>query len=190
LKAPPALAVDLQDKLDDATPLLHRVSPTSSLLRVAPSLCLASVLSSLWGCHLDFSLGIEAAGSHVPHKSLVSVHATSMPDVIQPGCRLPLDLSWANDSSQFRHRSYAFDTFPVVHSLRLPKPHLTRSRRAFSIDAHHPDFWSEQLVAVWSLPCRPARGALPHLLCSTAAFSWPLRPPFGAFVAHSRPQNA
>ena len=114
---PPAFgAVDLQDKLDDAAPLLHRVSPTSSLLLAAPSLCLASVLSSLWVSHLDFSLCIEATGSHVPHKGLAQVHATSMPGVIQPGCRLPLDLSRANDSSRFRHHSYAFDTFTMVQS--------------------------------------------------------------------------
>jgi hypothetical protein len=70
---------------------------------------------------LDFSLRIEATGSHVPHKGLVSVHATSMPDVAQASCRLLLDWSRSNDSSRFRHRPYAFDTFPAVHSLRLPK---------------------------------------------------------------------
>jgi len=64
---------------------------------------------------LDFSLRIEATGSHVPHKGLVEVHATSMPDATQAGCRLLLDLSRANDTSRFRHRSYAFDTFTVVH---------------------------------------------------------------------------
>jgi hypothetical protein len=50
---------------------------------------------------LGFSLLIEATGSHVPHKGLVQVHATSMPDVAQAGCRLLLDLSRANDSSRF-----------------------------------------------------------------------------------------
>jgi len=69
---------------------------------------------------LDFSLPIEATGSHVPHKGLDQVHATSMPDVAQAGCRLPLDSSRANDSSRFRHRSYAFDTFPVVHLCSSP----------------------------------------------------------------------
>ena len=95
------LAVDERRSLDDATPLLHRVSPTSQLLRVAPPLCLASVLSSSGFFPLDFSLGIEATGSHVPHKGLVHSHATSMPDAAQASCRLPLDSSRANDSSRF-----------------------------------------------------------------------------------------
>jgi len=69
---------------------------------------------------LDFSLLIEATGSHVPHKGLVQVHATSMPDVAQAGCRLLLGSSRANDSSRFRHRSYAFDTFMVVHGCSSP----------------------------------------------------------------------
>ena len=63
---PPAYAVDEQSSLDDATPSLRRVSPASPLLRVAPPLCLASVLSSWEGCSLDFSLAIEATGSHHP----------------------------------------------------------------------------------------------------------------------------
>lgn len=64
---------------------------------------------------MDFSLVIEATGSHVPHKGLIQVHATSMPDADQAGYRLLLDLSRSNDSSRFRHRPYAFDTFAVVH---------------------------------------------------------------------------
>jgi hypothetical protein len=97
----PYCGIDLLDKLNDATPLLGRISPTSSLLRVAPSLCLASVLSSLWVCHLEFSFSIKATGSHVPHKGLGQGHAISMPDAIQAGYRLLLDLSRANDSSRF-----------------------------------------------------------------------------------------
>jgi hypothetical protein len=69
---------------------------------------------------LDFFLRIEATGSHVPHKGLVQVHATSMPDAAQAGCRLLLNSSRANDSSRFRHRSYAFDTFMVVHGCSSP----------------------------------------------------------------------
>ena len=65
---------------------------------------------------MDFSLCIEATGSHVPCKDLLQVHAASMPDADQPGCRLPLILSRANDSSRFRHRPYAFDTYSAVQS--------------------------------------------------------------------------
>ena len=82
---------------------------------------------------MDFSLHIEATGSHVPHKGLVQGHATFMPGAAQPSCRLPLDLSRVNDSPRFRHRPYAFDTLPVVHTLRLPAPYLTRSSRAVSV---------------------------------------------------------
>jgi hypothetical protein len=45
------------------------ITETSKLLRVAPPLCPASVLSLLWGLHLSFSLHIGVTGSHVPHKS-------------------------------------------------------------------------------------------------------------------------
>src|SRR5688572_14041489 len=63
---------------------------TSTLLRVVPSLCTASVLWPSWGFHLGVSLGrfpfqenpfgIGAPGSHVPHHRLQQVQATSMPD--------------------------------------------------------------------------------------------------------------
>jgi hypothetical protein len=43
---------------------------------------------------LSFSLAIETTGSHVPHKSLDQVHATSMPGAAQAINRLPLDSSW------------------------------------------------------------------------------------------------
>ena len=102
LKAPlPQDGIDPLNKLNDATPLLGRISLASSLLRVAPSLCLASVLSSLWVFHLEFSFVIKATGSHVPHKGLSQGHAISMPDAIQAGYRLLLDFSRANDSSRF-----------------------------------------------------------------------------------------
>jgi hypothetical protein len=38
---------------------------------------------------LDFSLGIEATGSHVPYKSLVESRAAYMPDAVRAGSRLP-----------------------------------------------------------------------------------------------------
>src|SRR5688572_5356600 len=52
-----------------------------------------------------------------------------------------------------------FDTVPTL-STRLrwfirfvsTGPHLMRSRRTFSRDAHHPDSLPEQLTVVWSLP--------------------------------------
>jgi hypothetical protein len=142
---------------------------------------------------LDFSLRIEATGSHVPHKGLVQVHATSMPDVAQAGCRLLLDLSRSNDSSRFRHHPYAFDTFPVVHSLRLP---ATSPDAVFA--APFPSTLTtpalDRSSSWWfgACLCRPARGAHPHPLCSKAASKLAVtsRPPFRAVVAHSRRRSA
>src|SRR5215469_3664800 len=57
-------------------------SGTSSLLRVIPPLCSASGLSSLWVHHLDFSVRIAAAGSHVPHNRLLTDSG-----LLNAGCR-------------------------------------------------------------------------------------------------------
>ena len=75
--------VDQSIRLNNVTPSLHPHYRTSSLLRVIPSLCSASVLSLLRVLHLSFSLTIWTTGSHVPHKSLAQVHATFMPDAAQ-----------------------------------------------------------------------------------------------------------
>lgn len=56
-------AVGLPSKLDGPTPLLRPHYQPSSLVRVGPPQCLASVLSSSWVFHLDFSLAIETTGS-------------------------------------------------------------------------------------------------------------------------------
>ena len=56
------------------------ITEPSTLIRDDPPLCFASVLSSSWGRHLDFSLSIETTGSHVPHKSLTQIHATFTPE--------------------------------------------------------------------------------------------------------------
>ena len=79
------------------------ITRTSSLLRDDPPLCSASVLSFSWVLHLNFSLIIGMTGSRVPHESLNQVHAAFMPDAIQSVNRYPLDLSWANVTSQFWH---------------------------------------------------------------------------------------
>jgi len=56
------------------------ITEPSSLIRVAPPLCLASVLRLLRVLRLSRSLHIEATGSQVPHLSLDQAHATFMPD--------------------------------------------------------------------------------------------------------------
>src|SRR4030042_1218647 len=90
------------------------ITETSTLLRVGPSPCSASVLSLSWVLHLSFSLTIGTTGSRVPHKSLIQVHATFMPDAAQAVNRFPLDLSWSGVRLQFRHRLFVFDTSSVV----------------------------------------------------------------------------
>src|SRR6516225_3421685 len=50
------------------------ITGPSTLLRVAPPLCPASVLFA-GTARLDFSLGIGATGSHVPRKSQMQSHA-------------------------------------------------------------------------------------------------------------------
>src|SRR4030042_2727725 len=86
------------------------ITETSTLLRVGPPLCPASVLSPSWVLHLGFSLTIETTGSRVPHKSLVQVHATFMPDAAQAVNRFSpgLILEWctppvSTSSFCFRH---------------------------------------------------------------------------------------
>ena len=72
--------VDQRVKLDDPTPSLHPHYRTSSLIRVGPPLCPASVLSPSWVLHLGFSLNIGTTGAHVPQRSLAQSHATFTPE--------------------------------------------------------------------------------------------------------------
>ena len=66
-----------------------RITRPSSLLRVVPPLCLASVLSPLRGFRLDFSLDIEATGSKVPQMSLIRALAVFVPDATRAGLQAP-----------------------------------------------------------------------------------------------------
>src|SRR5262249_20628506 len=74
--------------------------------------------------------------------------------------------------------------------VRLFSAHLTGLSRLF-LNAHYPGHCAG--AASGGLDPGPAarvRGANPHLPCSSAAFRWPCRPPFRAFVAHSHRRNA
>src|SRR3954470_21235145 len=66
---PPSL-VGRPPRPECRVPSLRRRCPASTVLRTRPPLRLASVLGSSGVCPLEVSLGIEATGSHVPHKSL------------------------------------------------------------------------------------------------------------------------
>jgi len=96
--------------------LLHLHYQASSLLQTRPPLRLASVLGSSWVSHLEFSLRIEATGSHVPHKSLSlasrRLHAGHRSNSQQAPSELhprPTTGTW------FRWHPYAFDTSSTVH---------------------------------------------------------------------------
>jgi hypothetical protein len=82
---------------------------------------------------LGFSLIIGATGSHVPHESLVQVHAACMPDAAWAVSGFP------PDSSRNRRLNPGFDVVQKLSTslqrftrVRLPGPHLTRSCPAFS----------------------------------------------------------
>ncbi|TIV47962.1 MAG: hypothetical protein E5V88_30610 [Mesorhizobium sp.] len=80
-----------------------------------------------------FSLRIRTTGSHVPCKSLVQVHADFEPDVAGAG----LQVSAQTDPEVTTSPGFDIvDTISAVHHrfafARLPEPHLTGSRPAFS----------------------------------------------------------
>jgi len=104
------LRVGSKIELDDAAPWLHSHYEASTLIRAAPPLCSASVLSSLWDHHLEFSLHIGATGSHVPHRSLNHVHAALTPGATQAISRLLLGSSWATTTP-------SFDAIPTLSTL-------------------------------------------------------------------------
>src|SRR3954471_12333432 len=110
------------------------ITGTSTLLQAHPPLCPASVLRLSWVFHLSFSLSIEATGSQVPCSSQDRARATLMPDAT---------LAVSGSPPALIPEQRLLPGFDVVHTLstlrrwftrvRLPDPHLTRSRRAFSL---------------------------------------------------------
>ncbi len=147
------------------------ITGSSSLLRVAPPLCPASVLSHLWVFHLCFSLDIRATGSHVPHKSLYQVHAISMPETIWPVIRFPPDSSQGNDyplvlTSSLRFRHF-ISWFTCV---RLLDTHLTGSCPAFSVTLTTPALYRRSLrwfeASTWMAASRGQPSSLMQHSCT------------------------
>src|SRR5215471_10262625 len=144
--------------------------PSSSLLRIAPSLCLASI---------RWSSGVLPWASLFTSRRQVPTFRTkAWIRVTPPLCRMPsrqaADSPWAVPGSTTRP---GFDIVPTLStrsrwftSVRLSDPYLTRSCRAVSLDAHHPDSLPEQLKVVWSLPCRPAPRGHPSSLVQLGHF--------------------
>jgi hypothetical protein len=116
---------------------------------------------------------IGATGSHVPCKSPGQTRAAYMPDAIWAVGRLPPDLSrspaLAPVSTPLKFLTTRHQRFALA---RLPDPHLTRSRRAFSRSAHHERHLTAAACGGLGPPPaeRPRRTYL-HLLHSTASRS-------------------
>ena len=118
--------------------------------------CASHRYAGPWGSSLGCLSYIEATGSHVPHNGLGQSHAA----LCRMSSRRAADSPWTGPGKPFAPVSTSFLRFRHVRrgltSVRLSVPQLTRSRRAVSLDAHHPGSLPEQLKVVWSLPCRPA----------------------------------
>jgi hypothetical protein len=154
----------------------HRYSAPRSLVRLGYSLSQPTNRA-------DRSIG--ATGSHVPCKSPSQARAAYMPDAVWAVSRLPPGLSRSpglapvSTPLEFvttRHQRFA-------HA-RLPDPHLTRSRRAFSRNAHHDRHLTDAACGGLEPPPagRPRRTYL-HLSHSTAPGSSYIDAS-SAFVAH------
>ena len=147
------------------------ITEPSSLLRASLPPCPASVLwLSQVPSHLSFSLRIGTTGSHVPHRSLIQVHAAFMPGAewalnryAPPLSRRPHSPAVSTPVRSFRHVIGRF-TF-----VRLHGSHLTQSSsRAFSSNAHHQGTVSPAACGgLRPAPASRPRGALPHLRQST-----------------------
>jgi len=147
-------------------PLRSRcITHPSSLLRVVPPLCLASVRSSLRVVRLDFSLYIEATGSKVPCPSLICALAAFVPDAAWARYRLLPRLSWSYHRLQFRRQR---DTVSTPHQrftcVRLRRSHLMRSRRTFCTRRFPQRLLTAAVRAgLWPGPVTRPRGTYPHL---------------------------
>jgi hypothetical protein len=79
---------------DDPTPSLHlHYRDFNATTSQSAPVSRIGTLTLVGAPHLSFSLSIGATGSHVPHKSLVQVHATCMPGATQTVSRFPLGSS-------------------------------------------------------------------------------------------------
>jgi len=124
---------------------------------------------------LECSLGIEARGSHVPHKSLCRAHAALVPVITRAVGRHPPSLVPG------QRLEPGFDDVPTLSTryqrfthVRLPGTYLTGISRLFRL-AHYPSRWTG--AASGGLDPGPApriRGTCPHLSCSKATSSRPL----------------
>jgi len=134
----------------DPIPLLQPHYEPSSLLRIGPPQCSASVLSPHGFRRLCFSLNIRALVPAVPCKSLHPIHALSTPVAVCPVIRHP------TDSSQRRPTPPVSTTFEYL-TTRLRRVHFRSSLGCvpaqgialyFGSNAHHHGSLPQQLGVV------------------------------------------
>ena len=134
---------------------------------------------------MDFSLRIEVARSHVPHKSPDHVHAAYMPDATQAVNRLRLGLypgARENLPRFGRHSCFLSTLHQRFTCVRLRGPYLTQSCCAFSLPLTTTTLcWPQQRKVVWDLPLQA--GPEGPTLISCAA--WLLH--FGLLASFQRP---
>ena len=159
----------------DPTPLLGPHYPPSSLVRVGPSQCSASVRSPRGGCHLGFSLGLGTTGSRSstrePESGSRPLYAGRRPPST-PGLRRTL--SQEIETPLVLTTSLWITTRPQGFTcVRLPDPHLlgVPPRRVDS-NAHHRRLLT---AAAWRglepAPGSRLRRAYLHLPCSLGTVS-------------------
>lgn len=152
----------------DSTPSLQPHYRPSSLLRVDPSQCCASVLSPRGFCHLCFSLDIAATGSRSSTQKPESgsrplyagrrLSSSQVPDKLIPRARRPLgfdDKSLVDDASS--KGSLSFDSL-ILTCPGCPRTWPQRSPPCLLNTAA----WGGLKPA----PESRLRGAYPHLPCS------------------------
>lgn len=116
--------------------------------------------------HLDFSLGIQTTGSHVPQQSLKQRHATYTPDTTQPISRHSLDSSQTTKQDPvLMSPDFSFDASSVVR-LRSSRCLVHDvSCDAFSLTLTTTALYRSSLGLFKASPCRAAlEGPPPSLL--------------------------
>src|SRR5215475_2093946 len=129
------------------------ITAPSSLLRIGPSQCSASVLSPHGAHRLCFSLDIRALVPAVPRESQHPVHAPYAPIAVCPVFRRPTDLS------QWRFRPLVLTMLKFFTTLHRrvclrSSPGRTPARGhalSFCSNAHDHGFWPQPLGVVWDL---------------------------------------
>ena len=182
------LPVELQMQPLDPTPLLRPHYRPSSLIRVGPSQCSASVLSPRGFCHLCFSLDIRATGSRSSARE-----PGSDSRLLYAGRRLP-SYQVSDRLVPGDGKAPGFDDnlwFTTLQRrftcVRLSDPYLLGVRpRRFDSNAHHQRLLT---AAAWSglkpAPGSRLRRAYLHLPCSLCTVrSVHTEPPFRATAAH------